>query len=238
METKQAVLPLSAPVSTSILLCFGNRHNHITVCDETIFVSSMTLYQQAGRAGTNSRFLNQIFQIQIQNACWAVPNPLSFRIVRCRLRVCSKHFYNKKDSLGLFHEGRVLGYLRLSGLRFFGAALFLCKEQFYVSLCTKKLLHFFFRFTIVRVECFLFRQQLGIFRIQFFHLGELFQVSFIECRFRCLVQCDLCTMTFQKVLAVSGLSVGIIDLMVMPQKPSCTCGWAAASCASAFTPAI
>ena len=47
METKQAVLPLSAPVSTSILLCFGNRHNHITVFDETIFVSSMTLYLQA-----------------------------------------------------------------------------------------------------------------------------------------------------------------------------------------------
>ena len=47
METKQAILPLSAPVSTSILLCLGNRHNHITVYDETIFVSSMTLYQQA-----------------------------------------------------------------------------------------------------------------------------------------------------------------------------------------------
>ena len=47
METKQAVLPLSAPVSTSILLCFGNRHNHITVFDETVFVSSMTLYLQA-----------------------------------------------------------------------------------------------------------------------------------------------------------------------------------------------
>ena len=47
METKQAILPLSAPVSTSILLCLGNRHNHITVCDETIFVSSMTLYQHA-----------------------------------------------------------------------------------------------------------------------------------------------------------------------------------------------
>jgi len=47
METKQAVLPLSAPVSASILLCFGNRYNHITVFDETIFVSSMTLYQQA-----------------------------------------------------------------------------------------------------------------------------------------------------------------------------------------------
>ena len=47
METKQAVLPLSAPARTSILLCFGNRHNHITVFDETVFVSSMTLYQQA-----------------------------------------------------------------------------------------------------------------------------------------------------------------------------------------------
>ena len=40
-------MPLSAPVSISMLLCFGNRHNHITVCDETIFISSMTLYQQA-----------------------------------------------------------------------------------------------------------------------------------------------------------------------------------------------
>ena len=37
METKQAILPLSAPVSISMLLCFGNRHNHITVCDETYF---------------------------------------------------------------------------------------------------------------------------------------------------------------------------------------------------------
>lgn len=165
METKQAVLPLSAPVSTSILLCFGNRHNHITVCDETIFVSSMTLYQQAGRAGTNSRFLNQIFQIQIQNACWAVPNPLHSAPFRCRLRVCSKHFYNKKDSLGLFHNRRILGCRCLSRLHFFCAALFLCKEQFYISLCTKKLLHFFFRFSIVRVACFLFCQQVGIFRV-------------------------------------------------------------------------
>ena len=30
-------MPLSAPVSISMLLCFGNRHNHITVCDETYF---------------------------------------------------------------------------------------------------------------------------------------------------------------------------------------------------------
>ena len=47
METKQAVLPLSAPFRTSIILSFGNRHNHITVFDETVFVSSMTLYLQA-----------------------------------------------------------------------------------------------------------------------------------------------------------------------------------------------
>ena len=71
------------------------------------------------------------------------PNPICSASCRCRLRVCSKHFYNKKDSLGFFHEGRILGYLHLSGLHFFGNALFLCKEHFYVSLCTKKLLHFF-----------------------------------------------------------------------------------------------
>lgn len=93
------------------------------------------------------------------------PNPICSASCRCRLRVCSKHFHNKKDSLGLFHEGRILGYLHLSGLHFFGTALFLCKKHFYVSLCTKKLLHFFFRFSIVRVACFLFCQQVGIFRV-------------------------------------------------------------------------
>ena len=101
----------------------------------------------------------------LQNACWAVPKPICSASYRCRLRVCSKHFYNKKDSLGLFHEGRILDYLHLSGFRFFCAALFLCKEQFYISLCTKKLLHFFFRFSIVRVACFLFCQHVGIFRV-------------------------------------------------------------------------
>ena len=46
-----------APVSTSILLFFGNRHNHITVFDETIFVSSMTLYPQAGQTYIHLLFL-------------------------------------------------------------------------------------------------------------------------------------------------------------------------------------
>ena len=49
-----------------------------------------------------------------------MPNPLSFRIVRCRLRVCSKHFYNKKDSLGLEATGHysynILGFLLDNGL--------------------------------------------------------------------------------------------------------------------------
>ena len=159
METKQAVLPLSAPVSTSILLCFGNRHNHITVFDETIFVSSMTLYRQAGHSSIQMLFC---FAKMLVGLC---PNPICSASCRCRRRVCSKHFYNKKDSLGFFHEGRILGYLHLSGLHFFGNALFLCKEHFYVSLCTKKLLHFFFRFAVVRVACFLFCQQVGIFRV-------------------------------------------------------------------------
>ena len=46
-----------APVSTSILLFWGNRHNHITVFDETIFVSSMTLYPQAGQTYIHLLFL-------------------------------------------------------------------------------------------------------------------------------------------------------------------------------------
>ncbi len=120
------------------------------------------------------------------------PNPICSASCRCRLRVCSKLFYNKKDSLGLFHEGRILGYLHLSGLHFFGTALFLCKEQFNIFLRTKKFLHFFFRFAVVRVGCFLFCQQFGIFRVQLLDLGERFQIGFIKRCFRCLVQRDLC----------------------------------------------
>lgn len=95
METKQAVLPLSAPVSTSILLCFGNRHNHITVFDETIFVSSMTLYQQAGRSYIQTPFLRCKMLVGI------VPNPLCTASAGCRLRICAKCFYNEKEHRGL-----------------------------------------------------------------------------------------------------------------------------------------
>ena len=139
------------------------------------------------------------------------PIPYRSASCRCRLCVCSKHFYNKKDSLGPFPHGRVLGYRRLSGLRFIGASLFLCKEQFYVSLCRKKLLHFFFRFAIVRVACFLFCQQLGIFSIQLLDLWERFQIGFIKRRLRCLVQRDLRAVRFQKAFVISGLAIGIIN---------------------------
>ena len=77
----------------------------------------------------------------------------------------------KKDSLGLFHKGRILGYLRLSGLHFFSATLFLIEEKLNIFLRSKKLLHFFFRFAIVRIACFLFCQQLRIFCIQLPDLG-------------------------------------------------------------------
>ena len=87
METKQAVLPLSAPVSTSILLCFGNRHNHITVFDETIFVSSMTLYQPASSADV---YTSAYFALQ--NACWGMPQAPLICISQCRLRIPSGRF--------------------------------------------------------------------------------------------------------------------------------------------------
>ena len=137
------------------------------------------------------------------------PNPICSASCRCRRRVCSKHFYNKKDSLGFFHEGRILGYLHLSGLHFFGNALFLCKEHFYVSLCTKKLLHFFFRFAVVRVACFLFCQQLGIFRIQLLDLRQLLKPCFVKGSFRRLVQSDLLPMGFQKCFAVPGFPISV-----------------------------
>ena len=86
--------------------------------------------------------------------------------------------------------------------------LFLIEEKLNVFLRSKKLLHFFFRLAIVRVARFLFCQQLGILRVQLLDLGERFQIGFIKCRFRRLVQSDLCAVRFQKALAVFGLEVG------------------------------
>ena len=86
METKQAVLPLSAPVSTSILLCFGNRHNHITVFDETIFVSSMTLYQQAVQTYIH------LLILRCKMLVGGVPQAPLVCIFQCRLRIPAGRF--------------------------------------------------------------------------------------------------------------------------------------------------
>ena len=110
-------------------------------------------------------FESDFFKSKFKLLVGLCPNPFRSASCRCRPRVCSKHFYNKKDSLGLSHNGRILGCHRLSGLCFFDGVLFFCKEQFYVTLRTKKFLHLVFRFTVIRVGCFLFRQQLGIFCI-------------------------------------------------------------------------
>ena len=143
----------------------GDLFVHIRT-DATGLAGGFGVYTPKGRiAGASRAFVYTNAILLCKMLVGLCPNPICSASCRCRLRVCSKHFYNKKDSLGLFHEGRILGYLHLSGLRFFCAALFLCKEQFYISLCTKKLLHFFFRFSIVRVACFLFCQQVGIFRV-------------------------------------------------------------------------
>ena len=45
---------------------------------EKIVVPILT---SGGQVGTNLQFLNRIFQIQIQNACWAVPKPRLICIV-------------------------------------------------------------------------------------------------------------------------------------------------------------
>ena len=55
---------------------------------------------QKGRIVVASRafvYTNAIFALQ--NACWAVPNPLHSAPIRCRLRVFSKRFYLYKVEL-------------------------------------------------------------------------------------------------------------------------------------------
>lgn len=75
--------------------------------------------------------------------------------------------------------GRFLGSIRLPGLGFLCGVFFLCKKSFYIFLCANQLLHLIPYLAVVRVSCFLFCQQLGIFRIQLLDLGEFFQVGFM-----------------------------------------------------------
>ena len=54
--------------------------------------------------------------------------------------------------------GRVLGGIRLSGLRFFDGVLFLCKEQLHILLRPQQRLHLLPCLAVVRVSGFLLGQ--------------------------------------------------------------------------------
>ena len=88
---------------------------------------------------------------------------------------------------------------------------FFCKEHLYVFLSFHKLLHFFPRFAVVWVSCFLLGQQFGILCIQSFDLRQLFQTVLIEKVFCRFVQCKLLPMNFQKFSAIARFAVGIVD---------------------------
>ena len=107
--------------------------------------------------------------------------------------------------------GRVLGGIRLSGLSFLGGILFLCKKAFYVFLRTNQFLHLVPCLAVVRVRCFLLGQQFCKLRIQLLDLRQLFHPGFVKGSFRRLVQSNLLPVSFQKLLTVPRLAVGIID---------------------------
>lgn len=126
--------------------------------DNATFTGNSQL-AQATEEVQQSKWYQQAVADQGRARWWYLENPSDGRNYLTLVRLIRTR---EGERVGLFHNRRILGYRRLSRLRFFCAALFLCKEQFCVSLCTKKLLHLFFRFAIVRVECFLFCQQFGV----------------------------------------------------------------------------
>lgn len=106
--------------------------------------------------------------------------------------------------------GRILGGFRLSGLLFFRFVCFFCKEHLYVFLSFHKLLHFFPRFAVVWVSCFLLSQQVRIFCIQSFDLRQLLQTGLIEKVFCRSMQRNFLPMSFQKFSAMARFAVGIV----------------------------
>ena len=98
--------------------------------------------------------------------------------------------------------GRVLGGIRLSGLRFFDGVLFFRKKSFYVFLSPNQFLHLVPCLAVVRVGCFLLGQQLCELRIQLLDLRQLLKLCFVKGSFRRLMQSDFLPVGFQKLFTV------------------------------------
>ena len=80
------------------------------------------------------------------------PNPMRSASDGCRLRICAKCFYNKKDRREPTIKGQALGGLGLSSLFFFLAVLFLRKEQLYILLSFYDFLHLIPCLSVLRVK--------------------------------------------------------------------------------------
>ena len=106
--------------------------------------------------------------------------------------------------------GRILGVLCLSGLRFFLGGLFFCEEHLYILLRFHQFLHLVPRLSVGWISGFLLRKQCRVFRVQLFYLWQLFKSGVVKSDFCRPVQCDLLPVFFQKPLAVSSLTIGII----------------------------
>ena len=103
--------------------------------------------------------------------------------------------------------GRVLGGIRLSGLRFFDGVLFFRKKSFYVFLSPNQFLHLVPCLAVIRVRSFLLGQQFCKLRIKLLDLRQLLQPGFVKSSFRRLVQSDFLPVSFQKLLTVPRLAV-------------------------------
>ena len=67
-------------------------------------------------------------------------------------------------------KGQALGGLGLSGLFFFLAVLFLCKEQLHILLRFYDLLHLIPCLSVLWIECFFLGEQSRILRVQLLYL--------------------------------------------------------------------
>ena len=73
---------------------FSEPAQPYTILDEMFFISSVTVYQQAGRPGTKSRFLLCVLPASGKNACWETSQTLlQIASTGCRLRVPMERFH-------------------------------------------------------------------------------------------------------------------------------------------------
>ena len=133
---------------------FSEPAQPYTILDEMFFISSITVYQQAGRPGTKSRFLHRASSGRAKMLVGSFPNP-SQNCIHWMQAACSGGtlpFPYEQKSTPKGDAKSTFGVFCLPALLPVRLRCLFCEESLDIFLCPQKPLHLLPGFVVSRVE--------------------------------------------------------------------------------------